>query len=367
MQAAKSYGDYLLVALVLIAALFVSATAQRVCQADSSQTVDREGLRYARKSFAWWSDELRAELKAELRVEAIKAMSAFGSNGYAEEAAAAIIDVVKDYDVATNDRAERSVTSAADRALKKIGRGAAPAVVSALNGSDKQARLYAARVLARYRLDESVVPALVAAIGDEDLQVRRSAILGLSKNVGQASTEEAVGVLIRVMNAGDLETRCVAAQALGQMAPNGPTTTKALISAMTDKQWILRQNAVEALRAMRPNRAVVDTADVETLEQQDRNLVVPALIVALDDEQPTVRQVALDLMIRIGPPASAAVPALIEAFYDVDDHERLLVARALGNIGPEAIEALPVMKMAKQAKDSRLQKVAEEAVLKISK
>jgi len=367
MQLSNFYRDWILAGLVLITALYVSATVPRVCQAGDHQAPQREELRYGGKSFDWWRNELRTELKAELRVEAIDALGAFGSNGYAEEAAAAIIDVVKVYDVASNDRDDKSITSAVGRALRKIGPGAAPAVIAALNGSDKQSRLYAARVLSRYRLDESVVPALIAAVQDEDPHVRRGAILALSRNVGEAATEEAVHKLIAAMHDDDLETRCNAADALGHVAPNGTSATTVLVAAMTDKHWMLRQKAVEALRAMRPNPAVIEPAEVETIERQDRELVVPALIDALDDEHRTVRQLVLDLIARIGRPAKAAVPALIEAFHNVDPHDRYLVARALGNIGPDAEEALPIMIRATQAKDEGLQKAAANAVKQISK
>src|SRR5262249_17314618 len=43
---------------------------------------DRSVFRYGGKRFAEWRETLRDDLKPEVRVEAMKALSAFGTNGY---------------------------------------------------------------------------------------------------------------------------------------------------------------------------------------------------------------------------------------------------------------------------------------------
>src|SRR5690606_12647361 len=60
-------------------------------------------LRYDGKSFDEWRSQWRNELKVEERIEAIKAMTAFGRAGYGREAAEAIFDVAAQYSVATSD------------------------------------------------------------------------------------------------------------------------------------------------------------------------------------------------------------------------------------------------------------------------
>src|SRR5262249_34697497 len=58
----------------------------------------REELRYDGKDFEQWRRLLLTELKPERRIEAIRAMSAFGANGYARDAAAAVIEVLRAYE-----------------------------------------------------------------------------------------------------------------------------------------------------------------------------------------------------------------------------------------------------------------------------
>jgi beta-lactamase regulating signal transducer with metallopeptidase domain/thiol-disulfide isomerase/thioredoxin len=63
-----------------------------------STTRNRSKLRYEGKSFEEWRDAWQTELSTAKRLEAVKALTAFGANGYGEEAAAAILDIVDQYD-----------------------------------------------------------------------------------------------------------------------------------------------------------------------------------------------------------------------------------------------------------------------------
>ena len=58
----------------------------------------RGELRYGGKSFSYWENLPRTELKAEKRIDALHAMAAFGARGYAREATAAIVELLKEYD-----------------------------------------------------------------------------------------------------------------------------------------------------------------------------------------------------------------------------------------------------------------------------
>lgn len=55
----------------------------------------REELRYDGRSFRQWRRELQTELNPMRRAEAMRAFSAFGRNGYAKEAAGAILDATQ--------------------------------------------------------------------------------------------------------------------------------------------------------------------------------------------------------------------------------------------------------------------------------
>jgi hypothetical protein len=64
-------------------------------------TTPKASLRYDGKTFDYWRDLWRNELSTERRMEAVKALAAFGAAGYGTEAAEAILEVVKQYDWTT--------------------------------------------------------------------------------------------------------------------------------------------------------------------------------------------------------------------------------------------------------------------------
>ncbi len=77
---------------------------------------------------------------------------------------------------------------------------------------------------------------------------------------------------------------------------------------------------------------------------------VPALVVALENEDPTLRVQAAKILARIGPDARQSVAPLILALDDPDESVRKAAARALGQIGPAAQDAvLPLLDIIEQA------------------
>lgn len=58
---------------------------------------NKANLRYDGKTFDDWRAMWRSELSTERRLEAVKALAAFGAAGHGEEAAKAILDVAKEY------------------------------------------------------------------------------------------------------------------------------------------------------------------------------------------------------------------------------------------------------------------------------
>jgi hypothetical protein len=68
---------------------------------------------------------------------------------------------------------------------------------------------------------------------------------------------------------------------------------------------------------------------------------VPALVEALHDPNPDLRDQAALALARIGPDAEAAVPDLIAALNDDNEVVRKDAVRALGQIGPQAARAVP--------------------------
>lgn len=88
------------------------------------------------------------------------------------------------------------------------------------------------------------------------------------------------------------------------------------------RQWGLRETTIDTLaRIGKP--------------------AVPALVEALRDPNPDLRDQAALALARIGPQAEEAVPDLIAALNDDNEVVRKDVVRALGQVGPQAAVAIP--------------------------
>jgi pectate lyase len=203
-------------------------------------------------------------------------------------------------------------------ALSQIGKDAAPAtdaLVKALGyagGSGWYAkgdcRYYAARALAS--IGESTVPALSQA-------------LVLQKK-------------------GD-ELRLGVVMALRLLGPKAKLATSGLITALGDKDPLVRGEAALALSAVNP--------------QADG--VVSALVGALADADYGVRNNVAKALGQCGPAARNAVPALERALKDEKKEIRRTAALALGGLGKHAIAAL---KKALSADDPLVRKYASRAL-----
>jgi hypothetical protein len=137
----------------------------------------KEALRYGGKNFDQWRTELVTELKPEVRVEGIRALSAFGANGYGAEAAAAILEVMKGYDVMSGDKDDERVTQAGLLAVGKVGAAAVPVLRDGIRDANRNVRRFAVTALARGAPEaEAAGPALLAAMRDKDPYVRQHAI-----------------------------------------------------------------------------------------------------------------------------------------------------------------------------------------------
>src|SRR5207237_2431758 len=126
--------------------------------------VNREALRYGGKNFDQWRVELLTELKSDIRIDGIKALTAFGVNGYGPEAAAAVLETVKGYDVTLPYKDDEEVYKTANEAVERIGAPAVPALRDALAGDNKNLRRFAAVGLGGIGPDaKAAMPALLQA------------------------------------------------------------------------------------------------------------------------------------------------------------------------------------------------------------
>jgi HEAT repeat protein/protein involved in polysaccharide export with SLBB domain len=313
----------------------------------------KESLRYGNKTFADWRAVLTSDLKPEMRAEAIQGLSAFGAHGYGKEAAEAIIEVMRGYDVTQNDPEDWKVISAAHSAFTKIGSEGFAALLSEWKHGKLMGRRFAISVLTGIGGEgtKAVAPAVLEACKDGDRYIRLTAIASLGRL--QLPPKRLLTTLTEALSDQDPQIRSFAAGTFPRMGENAKPAVPALIAALKDENPNVRYSCLRALQDIGPKAQEV----------------LPALILALKDKDGSVRGQALEYLEALGPEAKPTVPGLIEAFNE-NPTSRNAIARTLGSIGPAAKEALSTLidfLQQPEAKRSGAVDNVQEAMRKISK
>jgi HEAT repeat protein len=94
----------------------------------------------------------------------------------------------------------------------------------------------------------------------------------------------------------------------------------------------------------------------------DLRSIVERLIAALETDNLSVYETAVDLLCDIG---SEALPQLLEALQHPDKGVRLAVIYVLGQLGSEAATALPALERFLREEDDELQEAAQSAIAQI--
>jgi RNA polymerase sigma factor (sigma-70 family) len=319
--------------------------------------ITKEQLRYGGKSFDEWRRVLLIDLKPEMRVEAINALSTFGPNGYASEAITAILEVMRTYqDLSGRDQDALKVSDAGVKGIARIGAAAMPALVSELQHGKRNSRQFA--VLALLALGQSepkaALPVLSKALQDADVEVRREAV----QAVRQLDTEgTSVPMLAKILanerEAGDI--RSIAVEVLINLsnfdakvkAAVAKAAVPALLTAAKDRNVALRRRAFDTLAVIKP----------------EAGTILPVLTPALSDKDRQVRMVAAQMVEGLGASARDAVSALVGALKATHDpDEQMGLVKALGAIGPGADEAIPVLTGLLASDDPRISAGLRQAI-----
>jgi HEAT repeat protein len=144
---------------------------------------------------------------------------------------------------------------------------------------------------------------------------------------GDSAHGDALQLLIESLDDSDNGIREVAAAALCDFGPDGGDAIPHLIRASQDDSEVVRRRAIRALGL------VADPA-----ESADE--VVPALVAATEDSDPSVSMQALCTLAEFGPLAAPALPALMSAIWTGDVRRRALAGAALAHIGGAAVASL---------------------------
>lgn len=246
------------------------------------------------------------------------------------------------------------VRVAASVALDQIGPVPKPEISElalALKDGDPLVRKNVVRTLGLMRSEvESVFPLLMQALGDESQSVRVQAIDSI-RDLG-VETPEIVTALKRIIEDrnNSHNVRSAAQSLIKRFEENRTYINRIYDKDISTKDraaytrflgWlsIATPQALAALGAALENDDLRESAGW-SLEQLGA-IAVPALMQALGDDQWRVRERAARALGYIGPDASAAVFTLRFALKDGDKDVRAQSARALGKIGIAAAEAIP--------------------------
>jgi len=237
--------------------------------------------------------------------------------------------------------------------LQQGGGQAAPVLAAMLSGKsaakDAEVRCTSAELLAKIGADAtSAGPSLLAGVHDRDPHVQAVCAAALPK--AGIPAKAAVPVLTELLKSDHV---VVAARALSEYKEEAAESLPVLVALLSDqsKSTEARWNAARTIGRIGP---AADGA-------------VPALIAALDDPEWTIREHSAEAFGDIGPNAAPeAIPGLLRMLNDPVARVRRDAVRSLGQIGKAALESVPDIKKLLSDPEELVQKAALTALGKIA-
>jgi HEAT repeat protein len=163
-------------------------------------------------------------------------------------------------------------------------------------------------------------------------------VMGLIPGVDRAM------VLVELTAALDdpsFRVRQTAAANLGRLWPSGDACIPRLILALKDSHPWVRRAAASSLGDFVESRAVASSpGDFVKSLQDRRDVVIPALLASLKDQDFDVRLTSAMSLARTGK-AKEGLPTFIEALASQDHLSRSFAIWGIGQAGPDGLVAIP--------------------------
>lgn len=220
---------------------------------------------------------------------------------------------------------DENIRYSAEQALQQIGKLAVPELIIALK--DARRRQAAVQVLSGIGPDAAeAVPSLVPLLKDPDAGFQREVVLALA-TIGPAA-ETAGPLLVKLFENTDFKYRPAVAFALARL--NVKEGIPALKEAFkTSADTVLQMASIWALLHLEPKN------------DDYKDLALPFLIIALDDNNPRIRREAANTLGSLGSKASSAVDGLQKHLADKEASVRKEALITLAKIGPDGAGAVP--------------------------
>ncbi|MSR59098.1 MAG: hypothetical protein EXS05_15880 [Planctomycetaceae bacterium] len=336
-----------------------------------SSKLDRNKMRYGGKTFEEWQQLLLTDLETESRIKSLKALDAFASNGYAEEAAAtiqqALIDdllqrpnpMLAEFACGTLARSGKTGLPALEQLMTSLdgptvsitcqtfatilaaNADAVPSVLTIIQ-QDAPAVPYDLGpfffVLARQYLDQpGVAETLNNRIDNRYTPALSDMLNGLG--VSKAPAETVVPLLLKAMTVDSSQVKQAAALILAGRTPESDSTIETITKYLDECDAKTRLDFFNKLRTGRykANPRIAIPILIAGFDKPDWFVVSPEMLLAA----------MIDSISSFGSHAESAVPVLLKALRNElptqDYNLQLHAAGALGNIGPAAAEAVPLL------------------------
>ncbi|HUY90129.1 MAG TPA: hypothetical protein VMV10_15435 [Pirellulales bacterium] len=326
-------------------------------------------LRYARRSFEEWRDQLLNDLDPNTCIEAMEPMAAFGKRGYAAEATAALDEVLR------SDRPAEAESAAG--ALAKIGSAALPALTAGLADARPGVRSACANSIQSLGAEgRPAAKTLIKLLSDNNLMVRIGAVRSLVAVAGD--DEQLWPALERQAASSDSQIRYTFAVSLSSFPPAGRWWVRPLVRLADDPYRHVRQAAGQMLGAHAPaEKAAIDAVELLVCDDDQQVSSSTAQALAQRGNPQLLAAVFADgfestelwqqlhkrgqLSSAIGrlasfPDQAEVTAPLLAKFIESEEvfglqNEQLAAIDALGSLGPAAKIAFPVLKRIIQQPD----------------